>query len=178
MSLPTVDALNPLCANIWLTADTAGFAHKGISPLSIPSSRPSICLPIKASTGRLPTIPLCSSVKSIKRSSKAKGSFPNSAISSSDKPAFLNCFLALNTLGRVVPATLAAFAFAASSSVPVTLSIIPLSFCSWSNFTPDAESVKALSVKNAKSSLLFIVPDADSKVTSSETSSASYVAAS
>ena len=122
MSLPTVEADIPLLANICSTCATAGLAHTGISPFSIPSNKPFICVDTKASSGNPSIIPLCSSLKSASLSSKASGSLPISCISASDNPALLNCFLALVILDKLVPAFIAAVALAPSLILPTTLS--------------------------------------------------------
>ena len=50
-SLPTVETLRPLEAIPALTASTAGLAHAGIVPSSIPPNKFSICEDTKASVG-------------------------------------------------------------------------------------------------------------------------------
>ena len=50
-SLPTVETSKPLCVIFWLTASTAGLAHAGIFPVSMPANSVSICEDTRASGG-------------------------------------------------------------------------------------------------------------------------------
>ena len=174
LSLPTVEADKPLRANICSTAATAGLAQVGISPLSIPFNKLSIWLDTNASSGRSPITPRSVSVKSIKRSSRASGSLPNSAIAASDTPALRSCFLALVTFDSVVPAACAATAFAWGLIVPVTLAANAPSFI----FT-SAPSIKRGASTWAAWAIAssLIVPVAASTVAPAPTNVGSTVAA-
>ena len=93
---------------------------------------------------------------------------PSSFITSSDSPALLSCFLALKTLGKVVPATLTTLAFVSGSIVPTTLGVSDAITSSSSTVTPVAAFVKVASVNTGFAPSLK-VPVAESNVTSVST---------
>ena len=100
-------------------------------------------------------------------------------MSSSLTPAFLNCFLALVTLAKVVPSTFAACALASGLIVPITLSCkAPSTTCTSiasigsTDFTP-AASAKASATSGETSPVAAVTTSASVTFATSLISAAS-----